>query len=113
MKDEARALLFDMQRACERILQFTEKRTLSIYRKDVYCRSAVERQFQIVGEALVKLSKLHPDIAELIPSRRTIVSFRNILVHGYDKVDNDVVWAVIAKDLPALHKTLKKLLGAD
>ncbi|MCX5768794.1 MAG: DUF86 domain-containing protein [Candidatus Hydrogenedentes bacterium] len=111
MKDEARALLFDMQQACERILQFTKNKTLAGYGNDVYCRSAVERQFQIAGEALVKLSKLHPDVAEQIPSRRTIISFRNILVHGYDKVDNEVVWGVITRDLPTLCKILEDLLA--
>lgn len=82
MLDEAKAALFDMIQACDLIIEFTANKDLAAYREDAYCKSAVERQFQIVGEALNRLAKKHPDVADQIPSCRTIINFRNILVRG-------------------------------
>ena len=50
-------------------------------------RSAVERQFEIIGEALSQLAKIDPAVAARIPDLRRIVGFRNVLIHGYDRMD--------------------------
>ncbi len=113
MLDEAKAPLFDMVQACDLILDFTAGKDLAAYRKDTYCKSAVERQFQIVGEALNRLVKKHPDMAERIPSCRTIINFRNILVHGYDRIEDEVVWGIIRAHLPALRSTVLQMLQED
>jgi len=54
--------------------------------------AAIEREFSIVGEALNRLGKEAPAVADQIPERRQIIAFRNILVHGYDAIDDHVVW---------------------
>lgn len=102
--------LEDMRRAAEEIAEFTKDKTLEDYRGDSLLRSGVERQFQILGEALYQLEKFFPDVAESIPSCRDIINFRHILVHGYDKVLADVVWGIVVRKLPQLRTSLSQML---
>jgi uncharacterized protein with HEPN domain len=111
MQLEAKKLLEDMRQACERILEFTEGKTLSDYMGSALLRSGVERQFEIIGEALNRLTKVEPNVANQIRHYRRVISFRNILIHGYDVVEDPVVWDVITSDLPALHKQIRILLS--
>jgi uncharacterized protein with HEPN domain len=113
MQLEAKKLLEDVRQACEQILAFTEGKTLSDYKQDRLLRSGVERQFEIIGEGLNRLVKTAPDVANQVSHYKRIISFRNILIHGYDLVEDAVVWDVVAKDLPLLHRQLVKLLGVD
>lgn len=73
-------------------------------------RSAVERQFEIVGEALAHLSRLDPDIAARISEHRRIIAFRNILIHGYADVDDRLVWDIVETKLPVLRREIESLL---
>jgi uncharacterized protein with HEPN domain len=110
MHADARKLLWDAQHAAERIERFTAGKTFTEYGADEYLRSAVERQFEIVGEAINQLRRIDPDTAVAIPELARIIAFRNILVHGYADVDNRLVWGVIETDLPSLRATLGRLL---
>jgi uncharacterized protein with HEPN domain len=74
-------------------------------------RAAVERQFEIIGEALNQLSKVDPDLASAIPDLARIVAFRNILIHGYATVDDALVWQVLKERLPELHRVMRELLA--
>ena len=76
-------------------------------------RSAVERQFEIIGEALNQLSKVDPEVASRIPELRRIVAFRNILIHGYATVDDALVWQALVDKLPGLREALNKQLDHD
>jgi uncharacterized protein with HEPN domain len=113
MQLEAKKLLEDIRQACERILDFTEGKRLSDYTDDTLLRSGVERQFEIIGEALNRLAKAKPDVANQIRYYRRIISFRNILIHGYDVIEDIVVWDVIIRDLPALYEKVRNLLSAE
>ena len=113
MRLEAKALLYDMRQAAERIGEFTAGRSFDGYELDAMLRSAVERQFEIIGEALSKLSKLDSGIAAQIPDYQKIISFRNALIHGYAAVQNEVVWGVVETKLPELLAAVKGLLGED
>jgi uncharacterized protein with HEPN domain len=75
-------------------------------------RSAVERQLQIIGEALSQLAKVDPQIASNVAELHRIIAFRNILVHGYAAVDYDTVWRLIEDKLPEPQANLSTLLGA-
>ncbi|MCC5914987.1 MAG: DUF86 domain-containing protein [Balneolaceae bacterium] len=64
---------------------------------------AIEREFEIIGEALYRLEKVEPDkLADRIPEYRKIIDFRNILAHGYDIIDEAVVWDFVQNKVPKL-----------
>jgi uncharacterized protein with HEPN domain len=70
----------------------------------------VERQFEIIGEALSRLSKEAPDLADRVPNLRNIVGFRNVLIHGYAVIDDGRVWGIVTTLLPSLRATVTALL---
>ena len=82
------------------------------YRSRPMVRAAVEREFEIVGEALAQLIKVDAAVADGISERRRIVAFRNILVHGYADVDDQLVWDVITTKLSTLQEEVNALLDA-
>jgi uncharacterized protein with HEPN domain len=113
MRPEAAALLWDARGAAERIARFTTGRELDDYLADDLLRAAVERQFEIIGEALGRLRATDPDMAANIPELARIVAFRNVLIHGYATVDDRLVWDVVQVKLPVLRAALHALLPDD
>ena len=111
MRLEARKYLLDIQLAADRIDRFCSAKRFEQYLADEMLRSAVERQFGIIGEALSRLAKDDPEVAAAIPDHGTIVAFRNILIHGYATVDDRIVWGVIENHLAQLRKTVRELLA--
>ncbi|MXZ46550.1 MAG: DUF86 domain-containing protein [Chloroflexi bacterium] len=111
MEREARTLLQDVQGAITHIEAFTAERSLADYQQDVLLRSAVERQFTIVGEAVSQLSRRHPDVAARITDWRDIIDFRNLLVHGYAAINDRLVWETANDDLPVLRREIEALLA--
>ncbi|EME62862.1 hypothetical protein G352_16030 [Rhodococcus ruber BKS 20-38] len=91
MRPEAPGLLWDARKAARLIAQSVADRTWHEYESDAMLRSAVERQFEIIGEALNRLSRLDSDTATLIPDLPRIVAFRNVLIHGYAVIENELV----------------------
>jgi uncharacterized protein with HEPN domain len=69
------------------------------------------RKFEIIGEALNRLSRENPTVLDKIREHRNIVSFRNILAHGYNSIDNRIVWGIIGEDLGKLLEDVKRLLA--
>ena len=112
MPHDPRKSLHDLLKAARLVLKFTAGRTQADYLLDEYLRAAVERELEIVGEALNRLSKAAPDIAEQISERRTIIQFRNVLAHGYDIVDDALVWGIIEVKLPILIAQTESCLAA-
>lgn len=107
---DIRKYLFDMNEACELLTQFTAGKTFSGYSTDPMLRSAVERQFEIIGEALVQVLRLDPSLRSRISDAGRIVAFRNRLIHGYSSVADDVVWGILEANLPALRKEVAALM---
>jgi len=70
---------------------------------------ATERDLMIIGEAIVRLIKIEPDLG--ISGSKHIISLRNIIVHAYDAVDPTTLWRILIKDLPVLKKEIEKLKG--
>lgn len=110
MPREPGKYLHDIARAAASVQEFVAGRSLESWRDDLLLQSAVERQFEIMGEALNQLSRHAPEVAERIPEYKRIIAFRNILIHGYADVDSDLVWGVIERKLPALQQSVAKLL---
>jgi uncharacterized protein with HEPN domain len=89
----------------------TAGRSFEDFDRDIVLRSAVERQFEIVGEALRQLTRLDAALPAKIPDLREIVAFRNILIHGYAMIERVRVWRAVEEDLPGLRAALDKLLA--
>jgi uncharacterized protein with HEPN domain len=106
MHADARKLLWDARRACERVAAFTAGKSFDAYRADLMLRSAVERQFEIVGEALNRLDRIDPDCGREIPDLRGIVGLRNVLIHGYASVNDRMVWDIVETRLGPLLAAL-------
>jgi uncharacterized protein with HEPN domain len=108
---DAAKYLWDALIAAERIERFTEDRSFDDYLSDELLRSGVERQFEIVGEALSGLRRADPALAAQVPDLARAVAFRNVLIHGYATVDDELVWGVVEGGLPKLLVALRGLLA--
>lgn len=108
---DPRTYLHDMLVAAERVERFLSGRTFADYQRDDMLRAAVERQFEIIGEALNQLSRTAPEIAASIPEHRRIIAFRNILIHGYASVDDTLVWGIATTRLAGLRQAISELLA--
>jgi uncharacterized protein with HEPN domain len=80
------------------------------YQDSPVTQRAVERDFEIIGEALNRIKKIDDDLIEQISEHRRIIGFRNILIHGYDVVDEKLVWHAVKNHLPLLINEIKSLL---
>lgn len=110
MQRDIRKYLYDIQLACDLLVQFIGNKSLEDYNTDPLLRSAVERQFEIIGEALNKALRHDHLLAEKISNTKRIIAFRNQLIHGYESIANEIVWGIIETNLPALHNEVKVLL---
>jgi uncharacterized protein with HEPN domain len=109
MTDEGKKYLSDILRAIEMIEQFTLT-TVSFndYLADLKTQSAVERQLGIIGEAVNKFDKIHPELT--LENARKIVGFRNRLIHTYDAVDSSMIWAILKNHVsPLKAEIIEKL----
>jgi uncharacterized protein with HEPN domain len=111
MERDPRVYLWDVRQAADEIVQFTVGLDLAGYAGNPLVRAAVEREFEIIGEALSQLSKLTPDLASRIPDLRRIIGFRNVLIHRYATVDSAQVWRIIRESLPGLRETVSAMLA--
>ncbi|NCO55915.1 MAG: hypothetical protein COZ21_14530 [Bacteroidetes bacterium CG_4_10_14_3_um_filter_31_20] len=109
MNNELKKFLFDIQVSIESIENFLlETRDFNIYKSNKMLRRAVEREFEIIGEALNSLDKLDPNIE--ISSKRQIIGMRNRVIHGYDKIDDEIIWGTIVRHIPVLKSEIANLL---
>ena len=110
MPHSAAKLLHDILEAGTAIRRFVTGRTVGDYREDLMLRSAIERQFEIIGEAMNRLGRVEPSVLERIDGHQKIIAFRNIIAHGYDVLDEAIVWQVIEDYLPRLLEQAERLL---
>jgi uncharacterized protein with HEPN domain len=111
MQPKTPKLLADVRDAAAFITQITSGKTLEAYRADRLLRQAVERNFEIIGEAVGRLTRIDPEIAARIGDHPQIIAFRNVLIHGYDLIDDAQVWRVITSDLPRLEQQVSEILS--
>ncbi len=110
MKDEILKHLYDVKDAALAIKRFVEGKTFDDYKENALLQSGVERKFEIVGEALNRIKRDAPEMLDQIREHRSIISFRNILVHGYNGISNRIVWGIIEEDLDNLIEDVAILI---
>lgn len=113
MKPTLKKRLLDALEACRAIQGFVAGQTFADYERNLMLRSAVERQFEIIGEALNHAESEQPDLTTLLPDLRRIVGLRNRIIHGYDSVDDQLLWQTVNFHVPALAQQLEQLLASD
>jgi len=114
MRTKAPKLLEDIRDAAAYIREIARDRTLDDYQRDRMLRQTIERNFEIIGEAVNRLAQHDPDTAARIRNHRQIVDFRNVLIHGYDLIDHRIVWSTVAEKIPVLLAEVESLLsGVD
>ena len=111
MRLEAKKRLYDILRAAMLLAEFTDGKSIADYERDIMLRSAVERQFTIIGEAMAQFARFDAEVAARISEYPRIIAFRNVLIHGYADVDDALVWGMLETDVPKLIAEVRALLG--
>jgi uncharacterized protein with HEPN domain len=110
MNNQTRKLLFDVLESARSIRVWCRDRSFADYQADRQFRRAVEREFEIIGEALNRLLRTDPTAAAHIDQLSKIIRFRNRIIHGYDTVDDATVWGIADQHLPRLLAEVESLL---
>ena len=84
-------------------------RNFKIFLNNKTVRRAVEREIEIIGEAMNKILKSYPEIQ--ISAARKIVGQRNLIIHSYDSINNEMTWDVVVNHLPLLKREVEQLLS--
>ncbi len=112
MKRKIKKYLFDVKTSLDSINDYLgEERNFFDYQNNKLLRRGIERELEIIGEAMNRALKLDSNLP--IENARLIVDTRNWVIHGYDKVDDVVIWGIISKHLPKLKKEIEDYLEAN
>lgn len=110
MNVETKRRLLDALAACRAIQQFTAGVEYTAFLLDEMLQAAIERKFEILGEALNRAEESDAELAERVPELRRIVGMRNRIIHGYDAVDEEIVWDAVQFKVPILSEQIFALL---
>lgn len=110
MQPRSAAFLWDLATAAKRIQGFVADKSWDDYSDDLLLRSGVERQFEIAGEAMGALRRTDPETADRVPNIHRIIGMRNILIHGYARVNNVTVWRAATENLDDVVLAVEALL---
>ena len=109
MEKEVQTWLEDIKQAIDEIEAFLPgRRDFFKFKKDLKTRKAIERNIEIIGEAVNRILNANPEIK--ITNARKIVDTRNRIIHGYDTVSEDIIWAIVSSDLKKLRQEIVNLL---
>jgi len=109
MDNDIKTWLFDILNSINEINIFIgQPRLFTNYENDLRTKRAVERNIEIIGEAMNRVLKQNDQIE--ISDSKKIVAVRNRIIHGYDSVSDDVIWGIVIKQLPILKAEIEKLL---
>jgi uncharacterized protein with HEPN domain len=111
MEHDPRGFLYDVLKSADAISRFLDDVSEQEYLANEMLRAAVERQFEIIGEALARLAKNSPEVAARIPELAGAVALRNMLIHGYRVVDSQTVWRIAQENLLPLRDRVASLLA--
>lgn len=110
MDNRSKKLLFDVVSSGRSIREWCAGRSYTEYESDRKLRRAVEREFEVIGEALNRLEQNAPATAARIGDLHRIIGFRNRIIHGYDTIDDATVWGIVEDHLPRLIADVSALL---
>lgn len=99
----------DILRSIQEIETFCYGKAFLDFREDRALQLIIERELEIIGEALARLRRDHPNLADRIPDIHKIIGLRNVLAHGYDVLDNEILWDIVENKLPILKADILKL----
>ncbi len=110
MDNKIKTWLYDVINSIEEIESFFENKPLifSDYQKDIKTKRAVERNIEIIGEAVNRILKENPDFK--IENSRNIIGTRNRIIHSYDNIADDMIWSIVINSLPKLKSEIKSKL---
>ena len=113
MKTQTKKRLLDALTAYQAVETFVADHTFADYEQYLMLRSVVKRQLEIIGEGLHKAEVDDPEVIDLLPELRRIVGMRNRIIHGYDSVDDELLWQTIQHNIPPLRDHLEQILKAE
>lgn len=109
MEDEIKTWLSDIKQAILEIQEFlSDNKDFLEFKKNLKTKRAIEGNIEIIGEAVNRVLKSNPEVR--ITNARKIVDTRNRIIHGYDTVSEEIIWAIVIRDLPNLETEIDKLL---
>jgi len=97
-----------LQDIVDEIESFIPVKNFLTFQSDLKTKRAVERNIEIIGEAVSHIVKVDPQVSISVPRR--IIDTRNRIIHGYDTVSEEIIWGIVIKDLPVLKQEVEKLL---
>ena len=101
--------LFDIQLSIQNIsIHLGDKRDFFEYRKNLTIKRAIERELEIIGEAVSRILKEQNDFQ--LQNARKIVDLRNFIIHGYDAIDDETIWGIISIHIPKLEQEVMELI---
>lgn len=111
MDIEIKTWLYDILNAINEIDSFfiDQPKSFLHYQNDTRTKRAVERNIEIVGEAMNRILSKDPSL--IFSNARKIVDTRNRIIHGYDSVSDDIIWSIVIKHLPILQSEISELIG--
>lgn len=108
MDNKIKQYLFDIDKSIRHVETFISAiASFEDYCNDLLIKRAVEREIEIIGEATNRILKLDPEIK--ISNAREIVNTRNKIIHGYDEIDDVIIYVVATKKLAELKEEISKL----
>jgi uncharacterized protein with HEPN domain len=110
MQLDVKKCLFDVFNATKSIEQYTRGLAYADYLADGQVQAAIERKFEIIGEALNRIKRLDASVLDSISEHQRIISFRNAIIHGYDVLDSELVWDAVQNHLPILKQEIEDIL---
>ncbi len=113
MRTETEQRLHDALIACNELNDLASGRHYEWYVNERIARLAMERLLEITGEALSVALRLTPDLEERLPQARKAIGLRNRIIHGYDKLDDSIIWSIIRDNIPSLANELKQVLEEE
>lgn len=110
MNPEIEKFLYDIWDASVEIDLFLKNISFRKFMNNKLLQAAIERKFEIIGEALNRIKRIDSEFIENFKEHHRIIGFRNIIAHGYDVIDQEMVWAAVKKHLPLLKQEVSEFI---